>query len=52
MRDSFTITERIKPNSFEFEFMSFREVASRLRDALLKGILKTNKRYKLIIKEV
>ena len=51
-QDAFKIVEHIKPNTLEFNFLSFRELADNLRGALASGILKRNKRYKLILKEV
>ena len=52
MKEPFTITEVHRANTLMFEFMSFREVAERLKEALFKGIIKRNKRYIIEIKEV
>jgi len=52
MNDPFIITERIKPNIFEFEFMSFASFVREIKEAVSRGILKSNKRYKIMIKEV
>ena len=50
--EPFTVTEHIVPNNLEFSFLSFRELADNLKSALISGIIKRNKRYKMIIKEV
>ena len=53
MVEPFTVTEHIQvKNGIQFEFMSFREVANRLKEAVMKGALKANKRYRLSIEEI
>lgn len=53
MNEPFTVTETIQvKQGLSFEFMSFREVAHRLKEAVLQGALKANKRYRLKIEEV
>jgi len=52
MREPFTVTETHRLNALEFNFNSFRELTSQLKDALFNGIVKRDKKYRLIIREV
>ena len=50
--DPFIVREVHKLNTVEFAFSSFKELATLLKNALLDGALKRQKRYYMTIKEL
>jgi len=51
-KDPFIVREIHKLNKIEFAFSNFKELAILLKDALLNGALKREKRYYITIKEL